>query len=666
MQRKAFTLVELMVSILVLLAIIAATARIFGATSKVASLGEANADMETMATAVERTIRRDVARMNSQGFLAIQCVAVRNDVNRSLYSLQTAPLLDPSRAASDFVRCDQITFLSRGQEPTKNFEGSASGDGTGSARFGYAVETYKGANLIVNTEGGSWEQLIRLGHGLQFPQLVSDPKNPSKRPDPEFFKYSGKQGPTVPWAWQPPGAPALSILYFDNTSAPTPATAYAMQPEARRWTLSRQATLLADDGGSAAQDGPLFYRGSRFTNMPINSAPNLAQKTASLVPDYTAITTGQWIDDKDLYPDRYISSGRVDVAATTRAAFKSFLETGKDLGALNGPALPWIKEAVPGGAPAGSVRDRLLNSMFGSYILAPTTTAVFSMEGMWGWPRSERSAPSMNRADLMTTAGTLAGNCSWFQVDWTWSEGTGRQLTADGTPQSADALPDSTNASRVLNVPMPGMMLTNWPAGTWSLLGSATTYPVAKIDLSSSATPHVPWFGLPDALFPQAQRSGVTTLAGGLLGSVAKPLPKSTNISNSVSYATPIQILDPKKSETLAAGAATAADMVTVAVAAPPLDAARIEGTRGLLRPMGDAVPVYVYQATFGFNGDRPFTTVERKTTDSTVRPRQLNPDYTPWPTALRFTYTLHDPKLTMETGRTYQVIVDLPPPVSP
>ena len=37
--RAAFTLVELMVSILVLLAIIAATARIFGATSKVASHG---------------------------------------------------------------------------------------------------------------------------------------------------------------------------------------------------------------------------------------------------------------------------------------------------------------------------------------------------------------------------------------------------------------------------------------------------------------------------------------------------------------------------------------------------------------------------------------------------------------------------------------------------
>jgi hypothetical protein len=81
---------------------------------------------------------------------------------------------------------------------------------------------------------------------------------------------------------------------------------------------------------------------------------------------------------------------------------------------------------------------------------------------------------------------------------------------------------------------------------------------------------------------------------------------------------------------------------------------------------MGNSVPVYVYQAAFGFNGDRPFTTVERKTSDIAVRPRQLNPDYTPWPTALRFTFTLHDPKLTMETGRTFQVIVDLPAPVSP
>jgi Tfp pilus assembly protein PilE len=657
MQRKAFTLVELMVSILVLLAIIAATARIFGATSKVASLGEANADMETMSTAVERTIRRDVARMNSQGFLAIQCVAVRNDVNRSLYSLQTAPLLDPSRAATDFVRCDQVTFLARGQEPTKNFEGSASGDGVGSQRFGYAVEIYKGENLIVNTEGGSWEQMIRLGHGLQFPQLVSDPKNPSMRPDPEFFTYGGvgggKQASVVPWTWQPPGGPALSFGYFDNTATPNPNKAYAMQPDARRWTLSRQATLLADDGGSG-QDGPLFYRGSRFTNMPINSAPNLAQSGPELAPDYTAITTGQWIDDGNLFPDRYISSGRVDVAATTRAGFKSMLESGKDLGALNGPTLPWIKEAVPGvpSPPAGAVRDRLLNSLFG----APTAPASFSMEGMWGWPRAERSAPSMNRADLMTTAGTLAGNCSWFQVDWTWSEGTGRQLTADGTPQSADAPPDVANANRIASVPLPGVMLANWPQ--WGSYESVT--------LDSNTKRSIPWFGLPDSLFPYAQRSGVTMLGGGLVGSAARPLAAVKNDNQALSYATPIQILNPSTSKNIAAVAAGPTDLVTVAVAAPPIDAARIEGTRGLLRPMGASVPVYVYQATFGFNGDRAFTTIARNSADASLPSRVLRSDYTPWPTALRFTFTLHDPKLTMETGRAYQVIVELPRPNSP
>jgi len=274
----------------------------------------------------------------------------------------------------------------------------------------------------------------------------------------------------------------------------------------------------------------------------------------------------------------------------------------------------------------------------------------------------------MNRADLMTTAGTLVGNCSWFQVDWTWAEGTARQSTADGTPQSADALPDATLSNRLLNVPMPGVLLSKWPAVSWSQLGatSTTPYPVAGIDLSPTATPQVPWFGLPDSLFPPSQRSGVTSLAGGLPGSAAKPLATVTNASGARSYATPIQILDPKRSAGIAAVAAVPADLVTVAVAAPPIDAARIEGTRGLLRPLGDAVPMYVYQATFGFNGDRPYTTVERQTADATVRPRQLNPDYTPWPTALRFTYTLHDPKLAMETGRTYQVIVELPRPVSP
>ena len=655
MARRAFTLVELLVSILVLLAIIAATARIFGATSKVAGLGEANADLQTLATAIERTVRRDVSRMSTQGFLAIQCVAVRNDANRQIWSSTTAPLLDPTRPETDYVRCDQVVFIAKGQEPTKNFEGSSGGNTTG---YGYSVETYKGGNLILNTEGGAWEQLVRLGHGVQFPQLVSNPKVPSQRPDPDLFSYPGGQGPVVPWTWQPAGIAKMSIGYFDNNAAPTPSTAFGAQPEARRWTLSRQAVLLADDGGTVAQEGPLFYRGSRFSGMPANSAPGLAQKGTALQADYTPIRNGVWLNQDEIFPDRRLVTGRVDVAATSFADFKSFLERGRDFGTINGAVLPWNKWSDPNLAANGAVRDRLRNALFGSPL--PVTA---TLEGMWAWPRAERAAPSMDRADLMTTAGTLAGNCSSFQVDWTWAEGVGRQLTADGTPQLADALPDGTNkTTRISDVPMPGLMLTSWPAPFPS---GSPAYP-GRIDMSSNATPKVPWFGLPDSLFPPSQRSGVTMLGGALVADKALPIAAVKNPSGQASFATPIRILKSDVAGTVAAEAAAASDLVTVAVAAPPLDAVRIEGSSGLKRPFGDTVKVWVYTAIFGFNGDRAFSTVERRTADGTVRKRQMNPDYTPWPTALRFTFTLHDPKLTMPSGRTYQFIVDLPQAVSP
>jgi len=418
MRRRAFTLVELLVSVLVLLAIIAATARIFGATTKVAGLGEANADLQTLATAIERTIRRDVSRMSTQGFLAIQCVAVRNDANRQVWSNTSAPLLDPTRPETDYVRCDQLVFIARGQEPTKNFEGSSGGNTTG---YGYAVETYKGDPLILNTEGGAWEQMVRLGHGLQFPQLVSNPRVASQRPDADRFSYPKGPGPVVPWTWQPPGLPRLTIAYFDNNAVPSPSLAFGSQPEARRWTLSRQAFLLADDGGSATQDGPLFYRGSRFSGMPANSAPGLMQKGDAIRADYVPVRRGDWLRQDEIYPDRRLLTGRVDVAAVTLADFKAQLERGRDFSQMNGAVLPWHPDADPADAPDGSVRDRLRNALFG----APGTGAA-SFEGMWGWPRAERAAPSMDRADLMTTAGTLAGNCSWFQVDWTWAEGVGR------------------------------------------------------------------------------------------------------------------------------------------------------------------------------------------------------------------------------------------------
>ena len=77
MLRRAFTLIELLVSLSVLLVVIIAMARIFGTTSKVAAIGEASADLQATATAVEKVIRGDIERIARDGVLAIQCVAVR-------------------------------------------------------------------------------------------------------------------------------------------------------------------------------------------------------------------------------------------------------------------------------------------------------------------------------------------------------------------------------------------------------------------------------------------------------------------------------------------------------------------------------------------------------------------------------------------------------------
>jgi len=68
-------------------------------------------------------------------------------------------------------------------------------------------------------------------------------------------------------------------------------------------------------------------------------------------------------------------------------------------------------------------------------------------------------------------------------------------------------------------------------------------------------------------------------------------------------------------------------------------------------------VGVRVYEAVFGFNGTRPL--VFNSATN------QIGPDpgvgYTPWPTALRFTFTLHDSQQRFPEGRTFQFVVELP-----
>ena len=165
-----------------------------------------------------------------------------------------------------------------------------------------------------------------------------------------------------------------------------------------------------------------------------------------------------------------------------------------------------------------------------------------------------------------------------------------------------------------------------------------------------------------------AQRRGVTMLGGALPNSKAAPLQLAQSGTvppdpRAASYATPIQILkptvatDPKKIIPF-----TALDVDTIAIATPPIDCARIEGSNGIGFPLDVAQPaakysVYTYQAIFGPNGDKPYSEARYPGGSE----RLLRTDYTPWPTALRFTITLHDPKLVLSQGRVFQFVVELP-----
>ena len=679
MLRRAFTLIELLVSLSVLLVVIIATARIFGTTSKVAAIGEASADLQATANAVEKVIRGDVERIARDGVLAIQCVAVRNDVNRSTTYPQ-APLLDTTRAVTDFVRCDQLVFFGRGRESSQVYLGTRGGSRSDAA---YSVNMFPSGTLKITPEFTAQEFMIRLGHGVQFPTLLVDKNNPTLRPDADFFDTVAKGNPPVPWMWSP--TPVMSSSYFDG--AANTLKYMAGQPEARQWTLARQVILLADDGINTnikptGLNLTWFHEvqqtgsGASWSGgMTANSSTGIAQygpsAGGSATPDSTA--TNFVIPQDNLYPNRALTASRVDIAATSIADFRALVEQGatsayfsKDFNFDSTGRLPWSdREAVTPNGSLGYIRNRIYNALFGAPIVPTGRTS----NGLWGYPRAEKVAPSMNRLDGMVAGPLLAGNCSSIQIDWTWSTGTARFETPEGTPLLAQLPSAPVRANKaVFDVPLAGLTTVPWPVqpflqlnstGSLVLLDPANTpISITKNDNSSEApqtlglSRNIPWFGLPDSMFPIAQRSGVTRLAGPLI----------TDVPSSIagpSYATAIRALTPLAASTTATFTAASAtsDFETIAIATPPIDCARIEGTSAIVRPLSTLTEVYTYQAIFGPNGDQPFREV--RVPGGTER--VLRNDYTPWPTALRFTITLHDPKLALAQGRVFQFVVDLP-----
>jgi hypothetical protein len=650
-MRRAFTVIELLVAVVVLLAVIIATSKVFNVASKVASTGEANADVLQQAAVLEQQMRRDLERICRDGFLAIQCVEVPNNVNAGA----GGPLLNPALAADALIRCDQIVFFTAGNEISGRWAGP--GD-------------------LASSGGGQQARatMVRYSHGVQIPRLTLE-----MLPDPGNFPPivtqvlggpGGVHSALVPWTWVAPGLQRAVQYRYGQTSPvtqPTPATPPVdpSQPEAREWVLARKTALLADDGGFA-----VFYPEPRNLALGASLGPSSAPSVfgdlsnGSDTPLYAQNTYRKWhwreARDRNwiqlsanLVPSPLLQSGWVDIAAsdldrirrqiapTLRLATSDQLDLPGLPGYVRSLSVPWSKgvPGVPGGligwprfqgAPAwpdnasiafvgnaqqaGTVaaytsqRDRILKGCFGTPAIASPAAA-----GLLGWPRSEKGvSSSTDRRTEMLLSPTLLSNCSSFRVEWTWEPGTGRQTDSAGALLSAVIGLDEPPYNPAQVFVMRGY--DPFAIGPW----------VQQSQDPPSAPTAQPWFGLPPV--NPAQASDVTSASQRLLGHLVPHEGFQFEVSNE-----------------------------HMQLVAQTVEGVAIGNPAAVTTPFPGQPGVRVYSAVFGFNQDEASVLTPDGVT------RVLRDDFTPWPTQIRVTATIHDRRLVLDRGREVQFVLDVP-----
>jgi hypothetical protein len=91
------------------------------------------------------------------------------------------------------------------------------------------------------------------------------------------------------------------------------------------------------------------------------------------------------------------------------------------------------------------------------------------------------------------------------------------------------------------------------------------------------------------------------------------------------------------------------------------------ENIDGSPSPQTPNAPAYVYEAFFGYNQDKPYNgDMNPPVPDAHVGIPRPTVGFTPWPSAIRVTMTLHDPGSKLENGRAFQFVIDLPRLVRP
>ncbi|MCH2133733.1 MAG: hypothetical protein MK116_08280 [Phycisphaerales bacterium] len=625
-RSGGFTLAEILVSVGVLIAILLASARVFQTAQQVSNVGNAAADVLQETASIEKQIREDISRLSPQGAIAIHSVKVRNDQRiadwESDGSVGLRPgLINPNLNATAFIRCDQLVFFTDGISRVKQL-GS---DGYVTPRPGWFPK--------ILGEGS----MVYYGHAIQFPELkacnVNNPANTAEPPilhghDVDFATLRDEGVEITPW--------------FDggiNASVPTIYRQYpraatddnyehftiqfpqveadpilGTQPEARRWILARQETVLGDDD----------------QNLPGTSNKRIymsrAFGTTSVFP--VDPRWDQGFSNIHFSTIPLLECGRVDLAGMRMSGVTEALTISRDPQDPNN-VLPANRSWDSGDFyeyDDGTLNRDILDQdgVGGRPDLPGDGSQRDLVKSLVRWPRAERVPPGEGRFDQHLTIPTLGSACSSFIVEWTWDEGIGDAESIYVDPQ--------TDRTRVIE--WEGLRVD--PANGWD---------------DPNGDPYLGqrWFGLYDRgrqvmPFGRVDQSVQDDL--GWIG-FADVYPGDVN---------------PDAPAAGTKAPATVRDDAIEDIYYPPTFGGG-----------GEDVPIE-YWAVFGRNRDKPLLDVDwlnlngmlSSDGDGDGRPDGDgfdDPDYsyTPWPTALRFTMVLHDPETHLENGQTIQFVVKLP-----
>ena len=325
-RATGFTLTELMVAVVIMIVVIAATSKLFGTASRVTGLGQAGAAVLQEAAAIERQIREDFDKLSREGFLVIRCVAVRNDVN----VVNNEPLLNPALPEDALLRADQLVFFTQGVDTSQSQHaqwGSLRKGQSAAARvyYGHAIQVPDGPAVEMADDGDS-SFLLAID-----PEIVAnDPLVPWYLGERNFERTRFEADPAMS-----PGDYSIAGNFGDVDIT---------QPRAVQWLLARQTVLLADDGqdwdgylvdqlggtgqirGGSRSTDAITHRVIRNGRVDV-AASELGDLRAAVLPDTNGdgVSDQRWVDQRDIiagavfYPRAELlgpSMHRVDQALT--------------------------------------------------------------------------------------------------------------------------------------------------------------------------------------------------------------------------------------------------------------------------------------------------------------------------------------------------------------